>query len=372
MKTDWLIVGAGFTGSVLAERIAAQLGEKVLLVEQRDHIAGYAYDYYDEHGILVHKYGPHIFHANDRHVWDYLSRFTEWRSYYHHVLGVVDGKQVPIPFNLNSLYSLFPPRHADRLAQQLIEKFGFGVKTPILKIREDADGELRFLADYIYEKVFRNYTQKQWDLTPEQLGPSVTGRVPVYISRDDRYFQDTYQGLPRYGYTEMFRRMLKHPNIKLLLNAPYQEIAREINYTRMIFTGPIDAYFDHIYGELPYRSLRFVSKYDEHEQMQSVGTVNYPNEYRFTRTTEFKHLTGQRCAGTSWIEEYPQVYRRGENDPYYPVPREENRALYKRYLAETEKLNGKVLFAGRLGEYQYYNMDAAVAKALDLFDKRIK
>jgi UDP-galactopyranose mutase len=369
MKVDWLIVGAGFTGSVLAERIASQRGEKVLIVEQCDHIAGNAYDYYDEQGVLVHQYGPHIFHTSMKQVWDYLAQFTEWRSYYHRVLAVVDGKQVPVPFNLNSLYALFPPRYADKLSLQLIEKYGFNVKVPILNIRENALGDLKFLADYIYENVFHNYTLKQWHLKPEELAPSVTARVPIYISRDDRYFQDAYQGLPQQGYTALFRRILNHPNIKLLLNTAYQEVVEEIQYQKMIFTGPIDAFFEHQHGELPYRSLHFKFLHTEQEYKQSVGTVNYPNEYDYTRTTEYKHLTGQRVYGSTYIEEYPQSYKRGENIPYYPIPKEEYRALYKKYEAEAEKIKGRVLFAGRLADYQYYNMDQAVARALSLFEK---
>jgi UDP-galactopyranose mutase len=369
MKVDWLIVGAGFTGSVLAERLASQLGQKVLIVEQRNHIAGNAYDYYDQHGILIHKYGPHIFHTNIQKVWDYLAQFTEWRSYYHHVLAVISGKQVPVPFNLNSLYALFPPRHADKLAQQLIEQFGFNIKIPILQIRERAnDGELKFLADYIYENVFHNYTLKQWDLKLEELAPSVAARVPIYISRDDRYFQDPYQGLPKHGYTVLFQRLLNHPNIKLLLNTSYQEIARQIQYQRMIFTGPIDIFFEQIHGELPYRSLHFKFIHTLQEQKQPVGTVNYPNEYHYTRITEFKHLTGQRALGSTYAEEYPQPYKRGENIPYYPIPKDEYRAIYKKYQAEVAKTGGHVLFAGRLADYQYYNMDQAVARALNLFE----
>lgn len=372
MKTDWLIVGAGFTGCVLAERIATQLGETVLLVDQRDHIAGNAYDCYDEHGILMHRYGPHIFHTNAQHIWDYLGQFTHWRSYYHQVLGVIDGQQVPIPFNFNSLYALFPQQFAAKLEKQLLELYEFNTKVPILKLRESASGDLKFLADYIYENIFKNYTQKQWDLNPEDLGSAVTGRVPIYLSRDNRYFQDRYQGMPNLGYTEMFRKMLDHANIRVLLNTPYQDIASEVQYRRMIFTGPIDEYFEHMHGELPYRSVHFGSGYDEKEQLQTVGTVNYPNEYRYTRITEFKHLTGQQHHGSSWMAEYPQPHVRGENDPYYPIPQQENRDLYQKYQVEAEKLKGQVLFAGRLGDYQYYNMDQAVARAMSLFNKQIK
>ncbi len=372
MKVDWLIVGSGFTGAVLAERIASQLNKTVLVVDQRNHIGGNAYDCYDDNGVLIHQYGPHIFHTNAKHVWQYLSQFTDWYHYYHHVLGFVDGKQVPIPFNINSLYALFPKNYADKLANQLVEQYGFNIKVPILKIRETAQGhDLKFLADYIYQKVFHHYTLKQWDLTPEQLGAAVTARVPIYISRDDRYFQDTYQGLPKRGYTVLFKNMLHHKNIRLLLNTDYQDIANDVQCERMIFTGPIDVFFGHIHGELPYRSLRFHFHHNAQEMIQTVGTVNYPNEYDFTRITEFKHLTGQRFMGTTYVEEYPQAHIHGETIPYYPIPKEEYKVLYRKYHAEAEKLKGKVIFAGRLADYQYYNMDQAVARALSLFEKEV-
>ena len=370
MKVDWLIVGAGFAGSVLAERIASQLHQKVLIVEKRNHIAGNAYDEFDEHGLLVHRYGPHIFHTNATAIWEYLQQFTQWRSYYHQVLGVVDGQQVPIPFNINSLYALFPHYYAERLTQKLIEKYGFNVKVPILSILENTqDADLRFLAEYVYHNVFEQYTLKQWQLKPEDLAPSVTARVPIYISRDNRYFQDTYQGMPQAGYTALFQKMLKNPLIKVLLNTDYREVADEIQYKRMIFTGEIDSYFSYVHGKLPYRSLNFNFIHTQQEQFQSVGTINYPNEYQYTRTTEFKQLTGQRAYGSTYIEEYPQPYVIGENIPYYPIPKEEYRALYRKYLAEAEKIKHKVLFVGRLAEYQYYNMDQVVAHALTVFNK---
>jgi UDP-galactopyranose mutase len=372
MKVDWLIVGAGFSGCVLAERIASQLGQRVLLMDKRDHIGGNAYDYYNEHGILVHKYGPHIFHTKSKRVWDYLSQFTEWRPYFHHVLGVVEGKKVPIPFNLNSLYALFPPKYAEKLEEKLLDNFGFGVKVPILKLRESANGELEFLANYIYDNVFVRYTSKQWDLKPEELDKAVTGRVPVYISRDNRYFQDPYQAMPKYGYTEMFRKMLAHPNIKVLLNADYREVINDIKFNRMVYTGPVDTFFDYMYGELPYRSLRFSFETLDQEHYQEVGTVNYPNEYDITRITEQKYLSGQTSPKTTLVKEYPQAYVPGLNDPYYPVPREENRTLYELYLKEASKLNGSVIFAGRLAEYKYYDMDQAALRALSLFEKEVQ
>ncbi|MDF5732345.1 MAG: UDP-galactopyranose mutase [Rhizonema sp. PD38] len=371
MKIDWLIVGAGYSGCVLAERIATQTQQRVLIVERRDHIGGNAYDFYNEHGILVHKYGPHIFHTKSKKVWDYLSQFTEWRHYYHQVLGVLEGKKVPIPFNLNSLYTLFPPRYAEKLEEQLLEHFGFGVKVPILKLRESASGDLEFLANYIYENVFLRYTMKQWELKPEELDRGVTGRVPVYISRDNRYFQDPYQAMPKHGYTEMFRRMLAHPNIMVLLNADYREVINDIKFNRMIYTGPIDTFFDYMYGELPYRSIRFQFDTLDQEYYQEVGTVNYPNDYDITRITEQKYLSGQTSPKTTLVMEYPQAYVPGKNDPYYPIPREENRERYEFYLKEVEKLNGTVIFAGRLAEYKYYDMDQAALRALSLFEKQL-
>ena len=371
MKVKWLIVGAGFTGCTLAERIASQLDEKVLLIDRRDHAGGNAYDCYNEHSILLHKYGPHIFHTNSVKVWRYLSQFTEWRPYQHHVLAVIEGKKVPVPFNLNSLYQMFSPQHAGRLESLLLEQFGFGVKVPILKLRESAIGDLAFLAEYIYKNVFYGYTVKQWELKPEELDASVTGRVPVYISRDNRYFQDEFQAMPKLGYTEMFRRMLNHRNIKVLLNTDYREVAGEVHFERMIYTGPLDEYFDYMHGDLPYRSLRFEHITSDENFHQEVGTVNYPNDYDFTRITEQKHLSGQNVPKSTLIVEYPQAYKKGENEAYYPIPRPENRDRYELYLNEAKKLNGQVLFAGRLADYKYYNMDQAAGRALKVFEDEV-
>lgn len=368
---DWLIVGAGFTGATLAERIATQLNQKVLIVERRNHIGGNVYDCYDEHGILIHKYGPHIFHTNNKEVWHYLSKFTEWRPYYHQVLAVIDGQKVPLPFNLNSLYALFPPRYAEKLADLLIAHYGFGAKIPIFKLRASSERELQFLADYIYEKVFYNYTKKQWGLEPEELDQSVTGRVPILVNRDNRYFQDRYQAIPRYGYGALIKRMLSHPNIKILLNTNFKEVENEISYNKVIYTGPIDEPFDYIHGPLPYRSLTFDFINLDKEWHQEVGTINYPNEYDFTRITEYKHLTGQQHPKTSLSIEYPQQYQPGKNEPYYPIPQDESRKLFMVYKKEADKIKTSVFFAGRLGDYKYYNMDQAVARALELFEKEI-
>jgi UDP-galactopyranose mutase len=367
MRADWLIVGAGFTGCTLAERIATQLGQKVLLVDRRNHVGGNAYDHYNEHGVQVHKYGPHIFHTNSKKVWDYLSAFTEWRPYFHEVLGVVDGKKVPVPFNLNSLAALMPAGYAAKLETLLVENFGLGTKVPILKLRETSNPDLRFLANFIYKNVFEGYTLKQWECRPEELDASVTGRVPVFISRDDRYFQDTYQAMPRLGYTALFQKQIEHPNIQVLLQADYRNIINDVKFSRMIFTGPINTFFSNIHGPLPYRSLRFEFRTLDTERHQEVGTVNYPNEYDFTRITEQKYLTGQTLPKTTLVTEYPQAHVEEVTEPYYPIPRPDNRLLFERYEAEAAKLNGSVVFAGRLADYKYYNMDQAVARALKVF-----
>ena len=368
---DWIVIGAGFTGATLAERIATQLGKKVLIVDRRDHVGGNAYDFRNEHGILIHRYGPHIFHTNSKRVWDYLSQFTEWRPYYHRVLAYVDGKAVPVPFNLNSLSALFPAAYAEKLENSLLSKYRYGEKVPILAMREQDDGDLRFLADYIYKNVFEGYTKKMWELRPDELDASVTSRVPVFISRDDRYFQDQFQAMPKSGYTALFKKMLDHPNIHVLLNADYRDVQGEIKCDRLVYTGQIDTYFDYMHGQLPYRSLRFDFDTLHSERVQEVGTVNFPNEYDFTRTTESKILTGDNSPYSTLITEYPQAFVPGANDPYYPIPREENKQRYRLYREEADRLKGKVVFAGRLADYIYYNMDQVVARALKVFETEV-
>jgi len=366
---DYLIVGAGFAGSVLAERISSQLNKKVLLVDKRNHIGGNAYDYYNEEGILVHKYGPHIFHTNSQKVVDYLSQFTEWRPYFHRVLAFVEGEKVPVPFNLNSIYELFPQNFAQKLEDELIANFGYGQKIPILKLRETANKNLKWLADYIYDNVFYGYTTKQWDLKPEELDASVTSRVPVFISRDNRYFQDTFQQIPKDGYTNMFGNILSHTNIKVLLQTDYKEIINQIKFKKLIFTGPIDEYFDFVHGDLPYRSLEFVFKTIDIPLYQKTAQLNFPNNNTYTRITEFKHISGQVSQNTTIAFEYPKSFlNKTEQLPYYPIPREENDLTFKKYLKEAEKLSA-VTFCGRLADYKYYNMDQVVARALSLFEK---
>ncbi len=358
-EIDCLVVGAGFAGATIAERMATEHGRKVVVMERRDHVGGNAFDCPDAHGILIHPYGPHIFHTNAKQIFDYLSRFTEWRPYEHKVLAEIDGKLAPVPFNLNSLHALFPAPQAEKLERLLIEQYGMEARVPILKMRESAHADLKELAEYVYQKVFLGYTVKQWGLRPEDLSPSVTARVPVAVSRDDRYFQDTYQAMPAAGYGVMFERMLDHPNIELRLGEDYLAQRNKIKADHVFFTGPIDAYFDYRFGPLPYRSLHFEHENLAQTSFQPVGTVNYPNSHAYTRITEFKHLTGQSAAHTSIVKEYP----RADGDPYYPVPRLDNEALYQRYL-QLADAESKVSFVGRLANYRYYNMDQVVASAL--------
>lgn len=370
MRYDWLIVGAGLSGATLAERIASQLDQRVLVIDKRDHIGGNTFDEYDDAGILVHRYGPHIFHTNSEAVWAYLSRFTEWWPYEHKVQAQVDGRLVPLPFNLNTIDALFPAAEARRLSAMLADAYGMDAKVPVLTLRESTDAGLRRLGEFVYSKVFESYTRKQWGLAPEELDGAVTGRVPVLVGRDDRYFQDRFQAQPRHGFTSMLRRMLRHSNIQVMLNADFRTVEGAVPFNRMVFTGPIDEFFGYVHGALPYRSLSFTFETLAQEQFQPVAVVNYPNDHAFTRITEFKALTGQLAANTSIVYECPGPYVPGANEPYYPIPREENRALYARYRDDAEKLR-TVLFAGRLGDYSYYNMDQAVARGLSLFDKVI-
>ena len=357
---DYLIVGAGFAGSVLAERLATEMGKRVLIVDKRPHIGGNAYDRHDDAGVLIHPYGPHIFHTNSEDIFAYLSRFTQWRPYQHRVLASVDGQLVPMPINLdtvNKLYGL-------SLTAFQMEEFLASVAEKKDEVKTSEDVVVNKVGRELYNKFFRGYTRKQWGLDPSELDASVTARVPTRTNRDDRYFTDTYQAMPLHGYTRMFEKMLSHPNIKIMLSTDYRDVVDLLPWNHMVYTGPVDAFFDHKYGKLPYRSLRFEHRTIAQEQFQAVGTVNYPNDYGYTRISEFKHITGQTHASTSVVYEYPCA----EGDPYYPVPRPENALLYKRYEAEAEQ-TPNVTFVGRLATYRYYNMDQVVGQALTAFKR---
>ena len=378
---DTIIVGAGLAGSVLARQLAAVSNKQVLIVEKRKHIGGNCYDSYDNNGVLVHKYGPHLFHTSNREVFTYLGQFTDWSEYQHRVLADIDGQRVPLPFNLNSLEMLFPKRMAESLEKKLIAHFGFGVKVPILELTRTDDSELKTLADFIYEKVFVNYTAKQWGCAPEEIATEVMGRVPVFVSRDNRYFQDTYQVVPKDGYTRMFQNILDHPNIHPLLNTNYKDVVAvdiESGHVSLfgndfdgdlIFTGMIDELFSFKFGELPYRTIDFCFETLQKEYFQEVATVNYPNNYDFTRITEFKRIHDLQVRNTTLLREYPRDYNgvgKEEDIPCYPVFKDENTVRYNQYKDFASQFSNITLL-GRLAEYRYYDMDDMVARALEIF-----
>ncbi|HUH18537.1 UDP-galactopyranose mutase [Albibacterium sp.] len=355
---DYMIVGAGFAGSVLAERLARVENKKVLIIDRRNHIAGNAYDYYDEAGILVHKYGPHIFHTNSKDVFDYLSQFTEWRNYQHRVLASVDGQLLPIPINLNTINKMYGLNlNSDELTDFFKER---AEKKKEVLTSEDV--VINSIGRELYEKFFKGYTKKQWNLDPSQLSASVIARIPTRTNKDDRYFTDTFQVMPLHGYTKMFEKMLDHPNIHVMLNTDYKDVMGVIPYKKLIFTGPIDEYFDFRFGKLPYRSIEFKFETLDQEKFQETGTINYPNDYGFTRITEFKHLSGQKHHKTSIVYEFPKT----DGDPYYPIPRPENASIYKQYHQLALQMKN-TYFVGRLATYKYYNMDQVVAQALATF-----
>lgn len=356
-----LVIGAGFAGSVCARELA-EAGHQVLVIDRRDHIAGNAFDLKDEHGILIHQYGPHIFHTNSERIFNYLSKFTEWRHYEHRVRSVVNGKEYPFPINRDTLNQLYDLDLTEEQAAEFFEK----VREPKEKVQTSEDVVLNSVGRDLYEKFFLHYTKKQWGLDPSQLKAGVAARIPTRTNSDDRYFTDIYQMMPLHGYTAMFENMLNHPNIQVCLSTEFKEfLNKNSEFDHIVYTGPIDAFYDFKFGHLPYRSLRFEHEYLEGtEQYQRVGTVNYPNDFEFTRITEFKNLTGQKHSSTSIVREYPT----SEGDPYYPIPRDENEKLFKQYqaLANVEE---NVTFVGRLAEYRYYNMDQVIGAALNAVDK---
>jgi UDP-galactopyranose mutase len=361
MSYDVVVVGAGFAGSVMAERFASQRHQRVLVVDRRPHVGGNAFDEYDKAGILIHRYGPHIFHTNAAEIVEYLSSFTAWRPYEHRVLAHVRGQLVPIPINRTTINRLFGTKFQtdDQVGAFYAER-----AEPVMRHRSSEDVVVSAVGRELYELFFRGYTRKQWGLDPSQLDASVTARVPTRTNDDDRYFTDRFQMMPAEGYTAMFERMLDHPRIEVRTNTDFDDIRGDLDYRTLVYTGPIDAYFGHRFGALPYRSLHFEFETVPVAQYQPTGTVNYPDETAvpFTRISEFKHLTGQRHDATTIVREFP----RSTGDPYYPIPRPENAELYGRYRALAEAAVG-VHFVGRLATYKYYNMDQVVAQALATF-----
>jgi len=381
---DAIIVGAGFSGAVMAEQLASELDWQILVLEQRDHVAGNCHDGKTRDGITIHHYGPHLFHTSKQRVWEYLSRFSEWKPYHHKVLAEVDGCRIPLPFNLNSLRMVFPADRALELERKLLESYGKDSRVSILTLREAGDPDLLEVADWIYNRVFVNYTARQWGVDPEDISPDVLGRVPVVLSHDDRYFQDVYQAIPLSGYTRMIESMLDHPNITVQTNQ--QALSRfelvDGNGIRfdgrpfegsLIYTGMLDELFGYCHGELPYRSLKFEFETLDYPYFQSNTTVNYPNESTFTRITEFKHILQEHSDRTVIVTEYPQEYDRQDqrkNIPYYPVFTAENQRRYDRYRSLATAYP-QLTALGRLAEYRYLNMDDAVDNALSAADKLI-
>jgi UDP-galactopyranose mutase len=391
LACDALVVGAGFAGSTIARELAERGSMRVALIEQRPHIGGNAYDTLDSQGVLIHAFGPHIYHTASERVHAWLSRFTAWRSYEHRVCADVHGRLLPVPFNLNSIDAAFAPDKAARITELLLSEFGRGARVPIIELRTKSDALLHELADYIYENIFLVYTMKQWGQTPEEIDPSITARVPVLIDRDDRYFQDPHQGVPHEGYTRLFERILDHPNISVHLNVAADELleltpedpdskdgpfsgillAGQPHDGLLIYSGALDELCKWRFGRLPYRSLDLVYRHYDHNPVQPCATINYTVSEAYTRTTEFTWLTGQDVEVSTVLEEYSLPFEGAPGQiPYYPVVGEQNQQQYERYRALFSKLPGFYPL-GRLGEYRYYNMDQAVLRALELADECI-
>lgn len=362
-----LVVGAGFSGAVIAFLLADKLDDDVTVIDKKEHIAGNCYDYRDKNGIMVHKYGPHIFHTESEKVWKFLKQFTDFNTYMHKVFGIIDGIETHIPFNFNTLYDVFPQTLAKRLEEKLLSKFEYNSKVPILDFLKQEDEDLKFLANYVYEKIFLHYTTKQWGLDPTEVDGAVTARVPVYLSKDDRYFQDKYQGIPLEGYTKVVEKMLSHKNIKLKLKTDLKKIDSS-KYDRIFYTGPIDEFFDYELGQLEYRSVNFKFETYNKPHYQSCVCVNYPCNYDFTRIHEYKYFLDDKSDKTVIAKEYSERFEPGKNERYYPIPNEKNTELYNKYLEKAQKLNN-VYFLGRLGDYKYYNMDKAILRAIELFEQ---
>ena len=361
-----LVIGCGFSGATIANLIADKHNEKVIIIDKKNHIGGNCYDYLDSNGIMIHKYGSHIFHTQSETVWNFIKQFADFNQYMHKVYAVIDGIFTTIPFNLSSLYDIFPMSIANKLESKLLEKFEYNSKIPILKFKEQEDKDLQFLADYVYEKVFLQYTAKQWNILPTQVDSAVTARVPILISKDTRYFQDKYQGIPLNGYTALIKKMITHPNIEIRLGQDYKNVNEQ--FDRIFYTGSIDEYFDYEYGALPYRSVKFKFEEFAQEFYQKNSVINYPCNYDFTRIHEYKYYLNNQSGQTVIAKEYSENFEIGKNERYYPIPTEENIALYNKYLKKAKGLKN-TYFLGRLGDYKYYDMDKAIKRAIELYEE---
>ncbi len=363
MKFKYVIVGAGLAGLTIAERIANELNEKVLVIEKRNHIGGNIYDSYNEDGILIHNYGPHIFHTNDKEVYDYLSGFTTWNDFWHRVLTYVDGNLVPMPVTVETINKLYNLNLDCSQVEEFLKKQAVDIK----EVKTSKDVALSKVGPDIYAKIFENYTKKQWGIDPAELDTSVISRIPIRLNRDTRYFADRYQGMPTHGYTKLCENMAANKNIKLMLNTDFREVMKDITYDTLIYTGATDEYYEYKHGKLAYRSVKFVFETYDTEKFQEAPVVNYPNDYDYTRITEYKQLTWQSHPKTTIGKEFPMA----EGEPYYPFPTKEHKEQFARYEEEMKK-ETKVIFLGRLAEYRYYNMDGVVRRALDTFYTRIR
>jgi UDP-galactopyranose mutase len=360
---DYLIIGAGFSGAVMAERLASEAGRTCLVVDRRGHVAGNAYDETDPWGVRLHRYGPHYFRTNSDRIREYLSRFTDWHAAAPKILSWTDGRYWQFPINLNTFEQLLGRPSTSEEMSETLAKWRVTIAEP----KNSEEAVLSQVGPALYEKFFKNYTRKQWGREPAELAASVCGRIPVRTNRDDRYRSEKFQALPKDGYTRLIERMLTHRKIEVLLKTDYRDVLPEVTFRRMVYTGPIDAYFDHRFGRLPYRSLRFEREHFAREFYQPAVQVNYPNDHDFTRIVEIKHVTGQRHAETTIVREFPQDYG-PEREPYYPIPAPDTQALYRKY-AELARLESSVSFVGRLASYRYYDMDQAVGAALSEFDR---
>jgi UDP-galactopyranose mutase len=366
----YLIVGAGLAGSVMAERISSILKKEVLIVDKRSHIGGNTFDYRNDKKILIHKYGPHIFHTNSDKIWNYVNNFTTFEPYFHRVTAIVEGMNLPVPFNIRSLFMAFPNIIADKVLAELIAEYGFGSKVSILELMKSSNKHIEALGDYVYNNIFLQYTLKQWGLNPRDIDKSITARIPIYLSHDTRYFQDKFQGMPTNGYSSMIENMLDNSLIKVQLNSEYKDIDNLDSFEKIIFTGCIDEYYNYKYGELDYRSLKFDLMDRNVKKYQDTAQVNYPNNFNFTRITEPKHFYREAMEIVNYTSlqfEYPQVYRRGINEPYYPILNDQTNKLYKRYKKEAST-DKSTIFLGRLAEFKYYNMDQVIGRSLSIFD----